>query len=1267
LNPPDGYTLRKCLHTSAVSDVYAAVRESDGRMVVLKRYVKDTTAEGGSRAQREHDALRQVAGPGIPAALELIGGADTAVLVLERAPGLSLGSWVEDGLPPPEAFLDVAIQLADLLARVHDARLLHRDVNPSNVLVDPTDLRISLIGFSLARPLGSAATFSDARSEQQHVPDKLRFFSPEQTGRMDRGVDSRSDLYGLGATLYFALTGLPPFALNDPLALIHAHMAKTATPPLELRRSLPPTLSRIVVKLLQKSPETRYQTARALQRDLVECRDQLLRHGAIDDDFPLATADAPYRPLFSKKLYGRESEVRALLDACARASDAHPTVLMLKGPPGVGKSALVHELRAPLAVRDGYLTSGKFDLYRRDVPYLGLVQAFESLAQQILTESDVRLARWRAELMSSLGQSAGVLVELVPDLGIVLGEVQNVPSLGPAETRARLSLAVQRFVQALAVKEHPLVLFLDDLQWADEGSRDLIRELLTGMRDGALLLLGSYRDTEVEPGHPLLRLLDELREREVPIQELTLDSLSEDACARMLAEALGRTAEETRSLAACVARKTGNTPLLIQQFVYHMYDLQLIRFQLPAGWVWDDAAMTAADIPDDAVGLMTAKIGRLASSVAGVLQLASCVGDDFQLETLAELTDEPRSALEAALFTLCDEGLIAPAPAGFRFVHDRIREGAQARLSSHERTRIHCEAARLLLARIPPEALATRAVEIADHLNLGHDGLDDAERLRAIELNVLAARSALRAGAAVTAAHYTGAGRALFREAHWTAHPQLGFDLFMEAAESAYQMHDVELALKLLSTLETVHPWSRMQAAQIAAKQIMARTLQTSGPRELEFVLQTLGRFGVHWPAYPSRLRARLEILRTDWALRGSLGDDRFHFARPGDHSAWLAPLLVMGASAPTLTRRTIRLVLLLTSFALRNFLRHGFVTSPAFPLIGYAANRLALLQNLRGAERYAAAALEWNARVPHPIYRSRTEFVANAFVYSWTRPRRSIFEGLRKAEAQCREAGDLEYASFACAQRAHHLCLAGEPLSRAAADYAELARRGAHTRIWPNVQPRIFRLLKEPPLNPAELAREVAEIESVLDGTETSRMSQYVFWFEVLCLLGCQREAFATSERIASWISDAGAASSQVVDFTFFRGVLAAQLATQARGGARRRQARLLRSCLRRVRVWARIGPDFPHMVQTLEAERMRLRRHPQAALARYAQAIERASQQGYVHHAAFLHERRAYLLTHLRRSTEAAGALRQATALYEEWGAHGKAEALRRLRAKL
>jgi hypothetical protein len=473
-------------------------------------------------------------------------------------------------------------------------------------------------------------------------------------------------------------------------------------------------------------------------------------------------------------------------------------------------------------------------------------------------------------------------------------------------------------------------------------------------------------------------------------------------------------------------------------------------------------------------------------------------------------------------------------------------------------------------------------------------------------------------------------------------------------------MREKGLALELLGTLEA-RAWPRMPSAQIAARRITVRTLEDSG-EELALVLDTLRRFGVHWPASPSRWRIRFEVLRSDWALRGPLDERALRPVGPGAHDAWIAPLLIMSAGASAMTRKSVRLMCLMTCFAVRTARRRGYIVPPGLPLAGYAAYRLGFLRHLRGAERYAQAALDWNTRVCDPITRPRIEFVVQAFVHSWIRPRRTILEPLRKIEQQCWENGDVEYAFYACHHRAHQASLAGEPLAGILADYAALAASGAFAKRSPHIQPRIFALLEKPLPGSAALAREIGEIESVLATTDSSRMHQWVFWLEVLCLLGRHDDAFATSEQIARWIGDVGATCSQVVDFTFLRGMLAAERASRSSGAERRRHARVLRRSLRRVRIWAEHGPDFGHMCEALQAERSRLQGRTAHALGAYTSAIERAQRQGYRHHAAFLLERRAGLLVELRRETEAEAALRHALRLYTEWGAHGKAEALQR-----
>src|SRR5262245_23705313 len=463
---PDGYRLGKRLYTSARAEVCEAMREADGTSVLLKCY----RSERKRAAQREYEMLRKAgAARRIPRALDLDLTGDHPVLILEPLPGIPLKSLLEGEPLAIDVLLTIALQLAETLEQIHAARVLHRDVTPRNVLVERTTWTVSLIDFGIACEVGAA----QAAEPGEVIEGTPHYLAPEQTGWMSRGCDARSDLYSLGATLYYACTGSPPFADLDPGELIHAHLARIPRSPLELRPDLPLPIAELLLKLLRKAPEERYQSARSLQVDLAALRERLRRDGRIAGDFALGSAEVPDRPRFSRTLHGREKELAILRSAYARSAAGSVHLVLVEGEAGAGKSALVEALRPEVARRGGYVAFAKFDPFR-DRPYAGWAEALGALVQQLLVESTARLEHCKQALSQSLGNIAQALVDLVPDLAFLLGEVPAVPPLGPAQTQARLALALQRFSAALATPEHPLVLILDDLQWNDAGSRALL-------------------------------------------------------------------------------------------------------------------------------------------------------------------------------------------------------------------------------------------------------------------------------------------------------------------------------------------------------------------------------------------------------------------------------------------------------------------------------------------------------------------------------------------------------------------------------------------------------------------------------------------------------------------------------------------------------------------------------------------------------------------------------------------------------------------------
>jgi len=1252
----DGYTLEKQIHSGARSRVYVAVRDTDTTRVALKVFCDEDAMQAQQRARRELETLSKLAGAGIPRALELTSSEGMPVLVLSRAEGTSLQQWVSQRPIAPDEFLTIFSSIAETVARVHRARLIHRDISPENIVVDASTLAAQLIDFELARPLGAATLAGKTRQAASGIAGTLLYLAPEASGRMDRGVDARSDLYSLGATMYFALSGQPPFDVHDQLEIIHAHIAKAPVSVLEHRPELPSTLARIVDKLLQKSPEDRYQTAHALAHDLSECARLLRDTQGIADDFALGSVDAPHRPLFPERLYGREAEIAVLQRAYSRALAGEPTVLCVSGGPGMGKSTLIRELHKRLVETRGHLAFGRFDEFRRELPYAGLVQALNSLIQQLLTESDERLAQWKDKLETALGSIAGALVGLVPDLELVLGATKPLPMLGAAETHARLALAMQRFIRVMATSEHPLVLALDDLQWADSASLDVLQAILLEEPTHSLLCVAIYRDGdgEGEPTGPILSLVEKLRAGAIGIEQIELAALDEDACIRLLSDALGRTADVVRPLCLCVRRKTGSAPLLIQQYISNLYDLGLIRFETPHGWSWELQAVEQAGVPEGAVAMLAAKIARLPADVAEILQFASCVGDRFTTDSLAAFEQYDPARIESALFSLCDEGLIVPAKEGFRFGHDRIREAVKDTLGPEASARLRLQVAHRLLETTPKERLAARALEIADHLNAARSQLDALERQQALEINLLAAKCALASGAASTAAHYLGAAQDCFHAELWSSQPQLAFDLFMQSVEGALQTQDFEAAVPLLEELER-QPLDRMAMASVAGKRISVEAQRSRMQDVLPVVLEKLAEFGVRWPANPPRWRLWWETWRTDWVLRGPLDETQFKPFSAKDPSRWLAPMVVMRHSAPALAVAAPPLLCMLFSHLLRVFRRKGSMGSPAALLAVFATTRLGYRDDVRGSIRYAEAAEAWMQRAPGTLTNPRTRYTLDGFMYSWLRPRRSVFESLRRSSEELLEVGDVEYALYALAVRGSLMGTAGEPLALVENEHEALAdRMRGSAGIPERLKARALRLLRAGPPKDVPLDDEILAIDRSLREHEAARMGSWSVWAMVLTMLGHHGRALECREGAQSTLA-------RSTDLEFYRGISAAALLSQGGRKDRRRLERTLRESLRTVKSLTQCNGEFAPMHLGLQAEWAQLRSRSKDALGLYNEAAETMIKHGFRHQAALMHERRARLLAVLRREIEIPAVLTRAASLYEVWGATAKATELR------
>jgi PAS domain S-box-containing protein len=706
------------------------------------------------------------------------------ILVLKDPGGQPLDRILERDYGQPldlTRFLSTAIGLARTLGLVHQQGLIHKDVKPANVLVDDTG-NAWLTGFGIASQLPRER---QSPEPPEFIAGTLAYMAPEQTGRVNRSIDSRSDLYSLGVIFYEMLTGSLPFTASDPMEWVHCHIARQPAAPSDRLGTVPAAVSAITMKLLAKTTEERYQTAAGLESDLRRCLSQWESQGCINDFTPGAH-DTPDRLMIPEKLYGRDREVDTLITAFDRiVGGGRPELVLVSGYSGIGKSAVVNELHKPLVPPRGLFASGKFDQYKRDIPYATLAQAFQSLIRRLLSQNEEDLRKWQDALHEALDPNGLLIVDLLPELKHVIGEQPPVPELPPQEAQRRLQMVFRRFVGVFARPEHPLALFLDDMQWLDNATLDLLEELLTHDDLQNLLLIGAYRDNEVNATDPLLRKLEAIRQAGAAVQDIVLTPLSRDDLGKLLVDSLHCQLERATPLADLIHEKTTGNPFFAIQFISTLADDGLLTFDYRTRcWEWDLLRIHAKGYTDNVVELMVEKLKRLPPETQKVLQQFACIGNSAEFEMLRMVYQGSVEDMHDHLWEAVRSGLIFRSDNSYGFLHDRVQEAAYLLIPTELRAEAHLRIGMLLAEHTPAEKREEGIFEIVNQLNRGSHLITSVEdRERVAELNLIAGRRAKRSTAYDSALKHLRSGRALLTEETWDRNYPLIFSIEYMIAE----------------------------------------------------------------------------------------------------------------------------------------------------------------------------------------------------------------------------------------------------------------------------------------------------------------------------------------------------------------------------------------------------------------------------------------------------------------------------------------------------
>ncbi|MEP6876005.1 MAG: AAA family ATPase, partial [Burkholderiales bacterium] len=1223
----------------------------------------------------------------------IVASGPQTLLVMEDPGGELLSSLLAAGPLSVGAVLAIGVGLAATLVELHGRGLVHHGIRPDAVLCDSADGDAWLIDFADAgrassRPAAAATTLSAAR---------LTYASPEQTGRMDRATDHRSDLYALGVLLYEALCGAPPIRSEDPLELIHWHIAGVAIEPGRIKPSVPRPLSDVVMKLLTKAPDERYQTAGGLLADLERCARDWEAHSRIEP-FVLGQHDGRGELVISSRLYGREAEVGCLLGAFERACVAQAgraEVVLVEGYAGIGKTTLIQQLYRPIVRQKGYFIAGKFDQVVRGVPFGALIQAFRGLVQQWLTESEAQLARWRDTLRQALGNNGGVLAEVIPEIEFIIGLQPAPPALGSTESQNRFQRVLQNFVAALAQPAHPLVLFLDDLQWADAATLGLLEPLLTGAEIRSLLLVGAYRDNELDAAPRLARTLALLESAGVALQRVALGPLTGRDLTDLVADTLRCEPARAEPLARLIERKTGGNPFFVTQFLKMLEREGHLRFDVAqACWIYRIAEIADAPLADNVIDLMTGSIRRLSSKAQYALTLAACIGNRFDQGTLAIVSEQSAAQTSDDLERAIDAGLIvaiapvhsrtddaadeaigdgnADASTPFMFLHDRVQQAAYALIPEDRRRMVHLTVGRLLRARTSAGHLDARLFDVVHHLNLGRALIGNAEeRLDVARLDLAAGRRAKSSTAHDTALELLSAGSELLDAAAWDADYELCFALRLEAAECEYLCGHFEKALACYAQLNRLArtPIDQARVARLRSVQLenMARYADS-----IASARDGLAKFQVAFPdneegkvlALAHEI-GRIEALRADRDIAAlvalpTMVDPEVRMVMSMLTDIWSAAYII---GDPTLAR-------LISATLVRLSLEHGNVEESAYGYVTHAITVGAMRGEYAQAFEYGRLALAVNQRFDDTRRRAKIYQQFNAHVNFWCEPIDSCCAYAREACRSGLESGDFLYAAYGAGTEPWAAMAATQDLMQFERDYepsVALIEKLKNTGFADSVRllvnwSRALQGRTNAPLSFSDASLdEVAYLQTYRDQPFFMTIHA-IARLQLCCLLGSRPEALAAARHAGNLVHNVPGTIWPLICDLWAALALAASHDDQSAEDRARGLAEL-------TRVQAMFEALSGHCVQNfrcpallLAGEIARIDGRIDDALALYARAIEFTEGLPLLNYRALGHELCGRCMVDHARPALGRMHLAQARACYARWGAAAKVDAMQR-----
>ncbi|MEQ8468511.1 AAA family ATPase [Coleofasciculus sp. E1-EBD-02] len=1281
-----GYQVITQVYESANSLVYRGIREQDQQGVILKVLKQNyPTPSELTRYKQEYEITRNLNIDGVVKAYDIQPYQRTLVIVLEDFGASSLKQLMNDSAGAHVGatlweFLDIAIKTTEIVGQIHSSNVIHKNINPANIVFNRETGQLKIIDFGISTQLNRE---NPTPKNPNVLEGTLAYISPEQTGRMNRTLDYRTDFYSLGVTFYELLTGKLPFETTDALELVHCHIAKQPVSPHELvgathESFLPTIVSDIVMKLMAKTAEERYQSGWGIKADLEECLHQLQTTGGIFS-FPLGTQDISDKFQIPQKLYGREAEVETLLKAFDRVADnpqSQIEMMLVAGYSGIGKSSLVAEIHKPNTRLRGYFTEGKFDQFQRNIPYSAIVSALKGLMRQLLTESEAQLTQWREKLLAAVGSNGQVIIDVIPEVELIVGKQPPVPELGLTESQNRFNLVFSQFIRAFCTKEHPLVIFLDDLQWADSATLKLIELMMTDNETQYLVLMGAYRDNEVNPTHPLMMTLDGLKKQGAIVNSITLAPLELESISQLIADTLHSDTDEVKPLAELVREKTDGNPFFANQFLKTLHAENLITFNLQGYcWQWDLEQIEAQNITENVVELMIGKLKKLPEATQEVLRLAACIGASFDLTTSSIICEKSKEDVSSYLVTAIQSGFILPTSEldtellihDYKFLHDRVQQAAYALIDEAEKQAINLQIGRLLLQNTDAETLSEEIFKIVDHLNLGTELVShQAERDKIAELNLMAGKKAKAATAYQAAIKYLNTGLNLLSADSWQSKYELTLSLYEEATEAAYLNSDFDRTDKLIK-LARKNAKTILDEVKFCEIEIQVYAAQDKPLEAVKTSLSILALLGIEFPQQPSELDFQKGLGEITSNLAGQQIEDLINLPQMTS-SEKLSAMRIFSISHISFYCSVPELFPLIIMKQVSLSIQYGNTPESSVSYANYGLILCGIIKDIDSGYRFGQLALGLLERFNAKKLKAKVIFLVNVWINHWKKHPRKILQNFLNAYSSGLEMGDVESAALSAFLHSYTSFFIGNELSKLEQEMnlfrdsiAQMNQEfplSMHN-IYHQIVINLIDIDKKAVFSRGNIDNKFLDFSEKADN-RTTLCHLFSNKLIVCYLFDRPREALQNAVETEKYIDSLISTMTESV-FCFYDSLVHLSLYKDASNSDRKNILDKVIANQEKMKLWAHHAPmNNLHKFHLVEAEKARVLGQFFEAEEFYEQAIAGARENEFIQEEALAYELAAKFYLERGREKFAQTYMKEAHYAYTRWGAKAKVEDL-------